>query len=187
MTKAIHILYLISKNFKIRYLKIKRKNYFGVFSRYGFTLTETLVVVVALSITVGYLFPSFLSNWSAYEKRIAEANLWHEATTVIDSMTEECRRAWQVDVLGGDGQQRVVFYDAENQPRTTYYFDSNGTARVQRHEQFLETTLSTHLRFDRVHLLKDGSKALIVHLVLEDHWMGDAVYIETETEIYPRN
>ncbi|MGE0268221.1 MAG: type II secretion system protein [Candidatus Omnitrophota bacterium] len=155
------------------------------FEQRGFTLIEMLTVLVILMILGGVFYTVFVTNWSAFEDRIARTNLWQEANEIIETMTADGRFAQTIDVFSdGSGNKSAVLNDSFNQPVATYLITSDG--RFQINKNGVIKTLSGHINPGQSVFTKQG-RGLRVELGLEDVIFKRTINVDTSTEIFPRN
>lgn len=151
----------------------------------GFTLVEMLTVLVILFVLGGVFYTVFVTNWFAFEDRIARTNLWQEANEIIETITADGRFAQTIDVFtDGSGNKSAILNDSLNQPVATYLITADG--RFQINKNGVIKTLSGHINPIESVFTKQG-RGLRVELDLEDLIFKRTINVNTSTEIFPRN
>lgn len=151
----------------------------------GFTLMETITVLMIIGVLGSVFYTVFVTNWFAFEDRIARANLWHEANEIVETMTADGRSAQMIDVFtDGAGNKSAVLSDSLDQTLVTYLITAEG--RFQMNKNGVVKTLSEHINPNQSDFTKEG-RGLRVQLAMSELIFKRTITIGTSTEIFPRN
>jgi hypothetical protein len=150
----------------------------------GTTLVEALVALFAAGVIISVTAAVFVPGWSAYEKSLARARLWHEANEITETVALDGREARQIDVTEEEDTRSAVFTGPEGNILAVYRLQRDGTLLLSRDSG--QRVLSDHCDFDASDWTK-MNKALRVHIVLKENLWNGPTAVTAETEIYPRN
>lgn len=151
----------------------------------GFTFVEILVVVIIVAISIVFYKTVFLSNWSAFDERLIRDNLWQESNVIIETITNDARKAHQINIDQEQGDQSAVLIGRDNNTIATYIIKMDGSLLII-NDAGAVITLSEHVDVVKSSFAKQGN-ALYVTLSLKDQLFNKEVVIQTTSEIYPRN
>lgn len=151
----------------------------------GFTLTEIVVVVLIFGIGVGLFNTIFINNWSAYEDRIARANLWNQANQFLEELSLEARNSKTIEVTATASNKSIILTNAgDDSVVTTFTLTDTGTLSRLKNET--TKVFSTQAVFSKSAFTK-GTKNLNVDLQLSDTVLGRIIHINASTEVLLRN
>ncbi len=151
----------------------------------GFTLTEIVVVVLIFGVSVGLFNTIFINNWSAYEDRIARANLWNQANQFFEDLSLEARNSKTIEVTTTATNKSIILTNAGDDPIVTT-FTLTDTGTLSRLKSATTKTFSTQAVFLKSAFTKN-TKNLNVDLQLSDTVLGRAIHINASTEVLLRN
>ena len=152
---------------------------------HAFTLIELLTVIAILGVLVSVTHIVFMTNWMANHDRIARADLWQEANTIMEYVSLDGRQSRTIAVTPSAGVNTAVLTDKDGGTLAAYVMNSKGEFQMSRGGGSFKT-LSTHLDFVNSSFSNNG-KALSLHLVLTDRIWNRIINVDTSTEVYPRN
>lgn len=151
----------------------------------AFTLVEVVTSLAVATVTLGFLYVLFMTNWTAFGGGITRSDLWEEADQIVEFIGFSGRGTRQIDVTEGEGQRTAALVGRGGETLAVLGMNTTGEFFVLGPNGG-RSVLSRSLDFTRSAFVKNG-KALVVTIALEDQVLARPVRVQTSTEIYPRN
>ncbi len=143
-------------------------------------------MLVIVGVLIGTFYAVFITNWAAFEDRIARTHMWHQANEIMETVTDDGRFAHVINVVNNpDGSESAIFLDALNQPIVTYTIGLNGEFQMVRNGLAMKV-LSDQLDPIQSDFALQG-ESLRFQLVMQEELFNRNIGFQTSTEVFPRN
>jgi len=152
----------------------------------GFTLVETITVLAIVGIFIAFFYTLYFLNWQACDQFIAYADFGQDMDQIIDQIGQDGRNATTIKItINSPTTQQVECLDTNGNPISTYTMTNTGVFTIT-NAQNNQNIITQKLDFANSAFVMDGN-AIQVKLRLADQIFGHTVFLNSETEIYPRN
>ncbi len=153
----------------------------------GVSLTEVLVVLVIVGVASAMVHTVFITNFSAFNQRIAKADLWQEGNRIVSRISEDVRGSNGFELNISETLKSLVVLDGLGAPFVTYNLSDAGQMDRVTTDGIVEV-LSSSLNFDNSDLIDvDTQSALRMELLLRRPIFTGPVDVVVTSEVYPRN
>ncbi len=152
----------------------------------GFTLVETVTVLVIIGIFISFFYTLWFLNWQACEGFLARADFGQEMDHTIDQIADDGRFAKTITVGNTDTTKETTITDPSGNV-SKYTMSNNGQLTITRGLNAPET-VTEKLDYANSNFAQDTNGAgLIVTIAMTDQIFGHPVALSSEITIYPRN